>query len=182
MAVEMKEIIAEAAWTLLFEKKVKKLTIKDIVEECHITRQAFYYHFEDIPDLMRWQLKQGARKLMEECLKKQDLESGLRYLTAVAVSVKPYVERGIQTNYGTEMEQLIEEAVYELAERIAEKEHLYESVSHKDLRLILKFHVHGMMGILKEWTPEDTKQMDHIVHEIYLLMNGKITRFSEKES
>ena len=28
MAVEMKEIIAEAAWTLLFEKKVKKLTIK----------------------------------------------------------------------------------------------------------------------------------------------------------
>ena len=31
MAVEMKEIIAEAAWTLLFEKKVKKLTIKDIV-------------------------------------------------------------------------------------------------------------------------------------------------------
>ena len=110
MAVEMKEIIAEAAWTLLFEKKVKKLTIKDIVEECHITRQAFYYHFEDIPDLMRWQLKQGARKLMEECLKKQDLESGLRYLTAVAVSVKPYVERGIQTNYGTEMEQLIEEA------------------------------------------------------------------------
>ena len=153
MPVDMKEIIAEAAWTLLFEKKVKKLTIKDIVEECHITRQAFYYHFEDIPDLMRWQLKQGARKLMEECLKKQDLESGLRYLTAVAVSVKPYVERGIQTNYGTEMEQLIEEAVYELAERIAEKEHLYESVSHKDLRLILKFHVHGMMGILKEWTP-----------------------------
>lgn len=39
-----------------------------------------------------------------------------------------------------------------------------------------------MMGILKEWTPEDTKQMDHIVHEIYLLMNGKITPFSEKES
>lgn len=75
MAVEMKEIIAEAAWTLLFEKKVKKLTIKDIVEECHITRQAFYYHFEDIPDLMRWQLKQGARKLMEEGLKKQDLET-----------------------------------------------------------------------------------------------------------
>ena len=28
MAVEMKEIIAEAAWTLLFEKKVKKLTVK----------------------------------------------------------------------------------------------------------------------------------------------------------
>jgi len=50
MAIDMKKTIAEAASNLLFEKKVKKLTVKDIVEECHITRQAFYYHFEDIPD------------------------------------------------------------------------------------------------------------------------------------
>ena len=54
MAIDMKKTIAEAASNLLFEKKVKKLTVKDIVEECHITRQAFYYHFEDIPDLIHW--------------------------------------------------------------------------------------------------------------------------------
>ena len=41
----MKEIIAEAARKLILEKKVKKLTVKDTVEECQITRQAFYYHF-----------------------------------------------------------------------------------------------------------------------------------------
>lgn len=44
----MKEAIAEAARILLLEKKVRKLTVKDIVEECHITRQTFYYHFEGI--------------------------------------------------------------------------------------------------------------------------------------
>ena len=52
MAIDMKKTIAEAASNILFEKKVKKLTVKDIVEECHITRQAFYYQFEDIPDLI----------------------------------------------------------------------------------------------------------------------------------
>ena len=50
--MDMKEIIAEAARKLILEKKVKKLTVKDIVEECQITRQAFYYHFEGIPDLI----------------------------------------------------------------------------------------------------------------------------------
>ena len=39
--MDMKEIIAEAARKLILEKKVKKLTVKDIVEECQITRQAF---------------------------------------------------------------------------------------------------------------------------------------------
>lgn len=41
----MKELIAEAARTLLMDRHVKKLTVKDIVEQCHITRQAFYYHY-----------------------------------------------------------------------------------------------------------------------------------------
>ena len=64
MPIDMKKMIAEAAWRLLTEKKVRKLTVKDIVEECHITRQSFYYHFEDIPDLLRWVLEQGLERMM----------------------------------------------------------------------------------------------------------------------
>ena len=58
--MDMKEIIAEAARKLILEKKVKKLTVKDIVEECQITRQAFYYHFEGIPDMIQWSIKRGT--------------------------------------------------------------------------------------------------------------------------
>ena len=42
MPTDMKRTIAEATQTLLVERHVKRLTVKDIVEECHITRQAFY--------------------------------------------------------------------------------------------------------------------------------------------
>ena len=73
MAIDMKKTIAEAASNLLFEKKVKKLTVKDIVEECHITRQAFYYHFEDIPDLIHWVLYQETEVVLEECIAQQEL-------------------------------------------------------------------------------------------------------------
>ena len=52
MPADMKDTIAQAAKSLLMEKGVRKLTVKDIVEECSITRQAFYYHFEDIPALL----------------------------------------------------------------------------------------------------------------------------------
>ena len=41
MPMDMKEIIAEAAKKLLMEQNAKKLTVKDIVEECQITRQPF---------------------------------------------------------------------------------------------------------------------------------------------
>ena len=66
MAVDTKELIAEAVKRLLMQKKVKKLTVKDIVDECSITRQTFYYHFEDIPDLLKWVLERGTDKMVED--------------------------------------------------------------------------------------------------------------------
>ncbi len=61
--------------------------MKDIVEECHITRQTFYYHFEGIPEMLRWMLENDLEILMEQCLAQKDEESALRYLLTVAISL-----------------------------------------------------------------------------------------------
>ena len=66
MQIDMKDSIAQAAKNLVINKGVKKLTVKDIVDECHITRQAFYYHFEDIPALFRWILDRNSTQILTE--------------------------------------------------------------------------------------------------------------------
>ena len=43
----------------------------------------------------------------------------------------------------------------------------------QELKLILRYHSHAIFGILQDWTPEDTKNLDMIVHEVYLIMMGK---------
>ena len=60
MPDDRKELIAAAAGRLLLRRDGKKLTVTDIVNECHITRQTFYYHFEDIFSLLKWTLDQEA--------------------------------------------------------------------------------------------------------------------------
>ena len=47
-----KKAIAEAFFRLLDQKPLDKITVKDIVEECDITRRTFYYHYQDIYDLL----------------------------------------------------------------------------------------------------------------------------------
>ena len=37
---------------LLNERPLHKITVKDIVEDCGINRNSFYYHFEDLPALV----------------------------------------------------------------------------------------------------------------------------------
>ena len=161
MAIDMKKTIAEAASNLLFEKKVKKLTVKDIVEECHITRQAFYYHFEDIPDLIHWVLY---------------------HFFEIAIQLQPYAIRGMQSNYGDEIGRMLEQVFYDLFEKVTEMQHWYEGYSDKDREFILHYHCQAVMGLLREWTKQDTENISYIVHQIYLLLMGKAVLVSDENN
>ena len=58
-----KNAICDAAYKLTGKKSIDKITVKDIVEECQITRQTFYYHFQDLYAVIEWIC---CKELMEE--------------------------------------------------------------------------------------------------------------------
>ena len=49
-----KKAIAYTFKDLLKEKPFNKITVNDIANKCDINRQTFYYHFQDIRDLIEW--------------------------------------------------------------------------------------------------------------------------------
>ena len=115
MSDDMKETIAEAAKYLIFKKQVRKLTVKDIVNECQITRQTFYYHFEDIPGLFRWILKQDEKQMLEAGLQKTayysthspaDIRLFLRYHS--------YAILGFLQNWSTDDTEHIDEIIHRI--------------------------------------------------------------------
>ncbi|MBO5143924.1 MAG: TetR family transcriptional regulator [Lachnospiraceae bacterium] len=173
MAIDMKKNIVEAAKRLLFEKNVKKLTVTNIVEECQITRQAFYYHFEDVPDMVRWSLEQDTEQFLQEIQAQGDAEKGLRYFFLTAVNAISHVKKGIQTNYRDEIEKLLEQYIYHFFEAAAENRKMHQIYSRSELQFILRYHSQAVMGLLRGWTSDDTENLNEIVHMVYLLMTGE---------
>lgn len=49
---DTKRKMAQALKELMAEKPLKRITIQDIVERSHMTRQSFYYHFQDIYEVL----------------------------------------------------------------------------------------------------------------------------------
>ena len=47
-----KDAIKKSFLKLLNSKPIDKITVKEIVEDCGINRNSFYYHFDDISSLM----------------------------------------------------------------------------------------------------------------------------------
>lgn len=181
---DMKETIAKAAVDLIMEGRSKKITVKDIVDKCHITRQTFYYHFEDIPHLIEWILERGIENLRKEAAGRRQYraEENFRYVFLLALNTKPYVEKALSTNYSEEIERLVKEHIYYIFRQIIEEEELFPGLEEKDLELVVRYHSQAVIGILKDWSPKDDKNTERIIHTIFMIMEGKIAPAAPKET
>ena len=85
----------------------------------------------------------------------------------------PYVKKGMQSNYRDELERLLTQNIYNLFEQVIDSGNLYRNNTRLEVKLILRYHSQAILGILREWTDEDTNNLDTIVRQVYLLMTGK---------
>ena len=56
---------------LLLQKPLDKITINNLTADCGISRMAFYYHFEDIYDLVEWSCIEDASRALQDVYKRQ---------------------------------------------------------------------------------------------------------------
>ena len=66
---------------LLNERPLTKITVRDIVEDCGINRNSFYYHYRDIPALLEELITEQADNIMKKYPPISSLEeaAGIQY-------------------------------------------------------------------------------------------------------
>lgn len=182
MPVDVKKTIAQAAHTLMTTKGVRKLTVKDIVEECGITRQTFYYHFSDIPDLVRWMLEQETEQFVREIrnageqaavsgeTRARREKAGLRYFFLMAVNATPHIKKSMQSSYGAEIERLLETQMQKLLGIIADESGFHRNLGRFERELTLRYHSQAILCMLKNWSDEDSAHLDEIIRVVHRLL------------
>ena len=57
--------IKESFLKLLNQRPLNQITVKDIVEDCGINRNSFYYHFSDLPALVEEIMAERVSAMVE---------------------------------------------------------------------------------------------------------------------
>ena len=69
--------IQQSFLRLLSQRPITKITVKDIVEDCGINRNSFYYHFQDLPQLLETMIIENADETISRIPESFSLEEGL---------------------------------------------------------------------------------------------------------
>ena len=162
--------LAAAAVSLLEERPLDKITVRDITVRCGLTRNTFYYHFQDIPDLICYMMEQGSKELLENCLAQPTLEDKIRYLLSVALNARPLIQRTIPSSYQSELEPLLLEQFYsffdQLTNESASSSLVSDSLTASQRKLLLRYHSLAFLGLVRTWSKDDSAHMDEIVHDL----------------
>ena len=61
-----KKMLAQSLKNAMRKKPFSKITVSELIQDCGLNRKTFYYHFDDIYDLMKWMFEEEAIKVIQE--------------------------------------------------------------------------------------------------------------------
>ena len=86
-----KQALEESLKHMLLKKPLDKITIRDITEDCGISRMAFYYHFKDIYDLVEWACIEDASKALQGKKTYETWQEGLLQIFEAVQENRPFI-------------------------------------------------------------------------------------------
>ena len=182
MSKETKQLIAETFVELSRQKSIDKVTVKDVVEACHVSRQTFYYHFQDLTDVMEWMLRQTTEQMLEESLQAETAEKALYiFVSTVAEHTKGVLPKLLNSQRRGQLENMMLQAVRTYLQEMMKHRMPDLQVSFADLQVAIDFYSYGMTGLLLEYGAKEQIDTEQLTVQIYRILHGGILQEVWKE-
>ena len=167
--------MSAALKNLLKEKKLNKITVQDIADECGINRQTFYYHFQDIYDLIEWTCIEDTEKVLKENRTYDTWQEGFLSVFDLAKKDKTFIDN-IYRSVSLEMlEQYLYRLVYPLLKNVVDEKANGQTVREENKKYIADFYKYAFVGVLLEWIRNDMAESPgQIVDRVSRIVGGAI--------
>lgn len=166
MPINTKAIIADTLHTMMQRKNIDKITVTELVEACGISRQTFYYHFQDILEVVEWSVRQALQKALKQSLKTHEPETSVRFFVDMAIESNTQMERLLHSQYREQFEKAFGDGL---------ETYLWELIRHKaldftqnnvDAEIVVRFCACGIMGVLLRFASQKDMDADRMTRQL----------------
>ncbi|MGN1048207.1 MAG: TetR/AcrR family transcriptional regulator C-terminal domain-containing protein [Eubacteriales bacterium] len=148
-----KKAMSDTLKKLMRTKPFSKITVSELISECGLNRKTFYYHFQDMRDLLRWTLRQEAIDVVKSFDLTTDYEEAILFVIDYLEQNQHMLNCVYDSVGRDELKLYLYEDFTEVAKMIisaAEKE-VGKQISNDYKNLLIIFYTEGIVGIVAEW-------------------------------
>ena len=196
LAPSTKLALANALKKLLQKKFLDDITVKELVEECEVNRQTFYYHFQDIYEVIELICQY---ELIDQIAYRQEesFSHWLEHLMALIEENRWFYRKMLQEMewdrvaiyhvYRSSGRDHLDCHFFSLARAITAST-LAESardlpLPERELDFLADFYMYAIAGMMMGWLSDDMREEpEEIVGRLDRLLEGEFRRAAEKFS
>lgn len=166
---------------LLNERPISQITVKEIVEDCGVNRNSFYYHFQDIPSLLTEICEEVTDNLMSSLPEKCSIEEKVIAVLKVFTDHK----KALYHVYSATDKQLYEHQVLKICDYVTrsyiDSREYSRYISDDNREYIVSFLKCEMYGQIMDWLTHNMSYnlVEH-ARKLCRMFAGTITAVCEK--
>ena len=181
MSQMTKRALAASLKKLMGEKPLDKITVVDIAEDCQVNRQTFYYHFQDIYDLVAWLYTSEARAAIGGKKTYDTWQQGFLRVFQYVLENKAFVRNTYHSVSREHLERYLYSVTYDLLSGVVEEKAAGIPVREADKTFIAHFYKYAFVGLMLDWIATGMKQEPAaLIQRLGLLIHGNIAAALER--
>ncbi len=174
MSNTTKQALEASLKRMLLKKPLDKITIRDITEDCGISRMAFYYHFKDIYDLVEWACVEDASRALQGKKTYDTWQEGLLQIFEAVLENKAFVLNAFRCISRDQMERFLFKLTYGLIRGVVDEKSQGVDISEEDKAFIAEFYKYSFVGIMLDWIRQGMQATANHCAQISATMHGNI--------
>lgn len=143
---------------LLNERPLTKITVRDIVEDCGINRNSFYYHYRDIPALLEELITEQADIIMKKYPSISSLEEAFRAALEFSMENKRAVLHIYNSVSRDNFEQYALRICGYVVNTYAASTLKDKGISEEDTKALCRFIKCSLFGLYIDWLGGNMKE------------------------
>lgn len=167
-------VIKESFFSLLKEKPLNRITVKEICERSSINRATFYHHYKDPYDLLE-QLENHMLESLQEALEKENLSDMQSFYEKILNSMKEngdwYIAVAAAKNDRDFSVRVFLSCYRTMFPDFAGR---FPNLDETDRRLLYHFLAQGCSGIMNYWFKSGMKESPEVIAKFLLEANRGI--------
>ncbi|WP_102349634.1 TetR/AcrR family transcriptional regulator [Bacillus sp. Marseille-P3661] len=165
---ETKRILAASLKALMKNKSLEKISIRELTDQSNMNRQTFYYHFEDIYDLLKWTFQQETIQFLDVPENASVWKEGLLQLFNYLDENREFCICALRSLGRGHLKRFFYSDIHSIFGRVIKEFGGKLNASEEYMTFLTHFYTLSLAGLVESWL---LGEMDQTPEEIIEMIN-----------
>ncbi len=174
------KMIAQALKELMNQKAFQKISVSDIMKQCDMRRQTFYYHFQDKYELLAWIYQSDTKEQIADFLDYERWDAILAQLFHYFYDHQTFYKNALSVTEQNDFGDYLFQELHGLFMYVIKD--LSHNPSSDQLNYQATFFAHGFVGMTKDWLLKSCPTSPELMRDVVYGLLDEQLKISSHES